>query len=317
MKVGTFFIICVLLTLLCISCKERGENIFYSSAQDSIFLKNSKIPDFVKRSYFEKTYLWSKTLYDQITVEITMGKKEYYFYVKEIYENKLNRYLCKFDDHKLYFIPEYDSIEYDKNNIALSKFDKLSADYCNIPTLRRNTSTFNENFKKADDIKVLENLVNQMEIFKNYDIETVFLNNLLKELFILTQVQILNLSEKERDFYNLRRIFNNANAHEISSDKDLQDFQKKLKSQEGKIYGADDVIYYKCSKDIKKDLLNLIPKIRAELKNDNVVYFYTTMDYKLFRFEYNYINGKFKLKKEHLNKEYLWESPFYPFFFNN
>lgn len=121
--------------------------------------------------------------------------------VKEHITTGVNRFFYEFNDYDVYhFYPKNmkDSIidrgimnyyKYEKNSFIENQ---LTEDFWNIPELRM--AYYDDKNKELNDIKKLEELVNKLEIFEGFSLDSKFQTDVLKELFMFTQIVLITRS---------------------------------------------------------------------------------------------------------------------------
>ncbi len=307
------FIIYFITSVLLYSCEEKPPRYIYSKKKDSIFISNQQIHNWLKDAFNKEEYLWHGILNDQIIYYVVRDKHDFHFFFKEIRQDHIRRFFYTFNDNALYFVPEYDSLHYDYQRVSNNYYSFVSSKFYKIPELRKKNKKYNEIIKNATDIKKLEKLVNEMTIFNNLSFDDDALIDLLKKMFIITQMQIINVSENEKYVY-YKVIFGIENAYEIKTKKDLEVFQKRL-HDDYSIYRLGIFNYFffeKYSFNVKKNLQGKLKNIKKDYQYKSVFYFYTLNDFKLFRLKIKIENGKIFLIKNYINSEYLWSSWYYP-----
>ncbi len=323
-----------------------------SCKQDSIFIVN-KLQNYKNTLYYYKLGWYVNKICLYPNLEITAIKlfenfrnndpvyrylltgNRYILFIKGKNEKKIFRDLIYFDDFKYFTIPFYKNKIKDESILGEDYYVKtktLSKELYNLPYLRQKDSAFQNNMKQRSDIKKLEDLVNNIGITNKDNIDKRLLtqsctNNykslykIIKELFIITQMQTLNSSCLSNSIYNNPLSFNNI--YEIKNLYDLKMFNLLI---------SDTVSYninLLCKKTVSDDFIPLreywdllnkrflsekINEIRKEIvkPNDTVSYFYSYPDLKLMKLKIiDTGNGKIKLEKDYINKEYLWMDSFF------
>lgn len=271
--------------------------------EDSGFLQESEIPVGVRLAYIDKHVEWTEIISNRMMVSGIQGDKSMYIFIKEYGLDKIHRHLIHCNDRQLYGIPTYDSLEYDNLNTVYYDSDvTFSKSFYNLAKIRGKDTTFQKKFDTADDMTELERIVNTLDIFKQLDLKNKLQVKTLKRLFMLTQMDVLTYSQNG---------FGSVGNVEIQSQVDINSLKMKTDTSlyrhfPGGIVYPNKVYKYWSEKNFEF-IQSKIPEIEKDYQKENVFYFYSIPDFKLFRFEVNVDEeGYIHLSKEHLNKEYLW-----------
>jgi len=311
----TFSFITVLF-LLNIGCNPTIKSNQIEKQNDSLFIASQEIPEDIKDIAYSNDYFITKDIGENIEFNIIKIKNGYsYCFIKEKNNNNINRHLVKFGDFIYYIIygdysdtatitRDWEIIVDNMRNYDNTNCESLlSPDFWEIPKYR--LQNYN-NREKPTDINKLENLVNNLESFENYKIDSEFHNNILKELFVLTQISLLmygNYDEYCDNMQSVPKIFSYENV-------------KNLRTVDQILWKKNKKTMNKWQEDNINFLITKIDTIQAEIESKNNVFYFFTDDDKLFRLEINLIEGKIKLNKDYVNKHFMQEDPIW-FFLKN
>lgn len=300
------------------SGKICNTNINKELTGDSMFLLKleQKYEKFELVNVRVENHIWNKTLFNRINLQLYYGffsdNYKYLVVVKEILSDTINRLYSEFDDMNLYQLPEYDSLEYDRELMNFDIYDtqydysftfKLSHQFWNIHKIMEANEVFQENTNKADDIKSLEILINNMSIIQqNRDVAL----NIIKQLYKVCIIKTINWYPNRYNEYMTWKYFNKL-IFEIDSKDDLDSFQNSFYGVRGVINSPSKIsLVNKWNIDNNKFLIGKINSIKEDYFQDDVFYFYTYPDKKLFKLTIEENNGKYILSSEFINKEYMW-----------
>ncbi len=309
-KTYNIYIVLLIYMCFCLSCEDNKLN--YTEKQaDSSFIMAQKMDNYIKDKAILGNCFVSKKIDEKIIFNIILIDRGYsYCFIKEYGKTNVKRHYYVFDDYIYYYftpnyildtsgITDYDILIENRGNYNNETFEYLLSDnFWNIPELRK---LYYNDRTQPDDIKKLENLINNLKLFDNYEISSSYHNNILKELFILTQVNFLMYSGYGNYYYdNMQSVDDIFTYKNVIQVKDTSDIKKRQWTP------------YKIMNKWQKDNINFIMTkleiIEKEIKEPNIFYFITD-DNKLFRLEVNIINGKIKLKKEYINKHFMQLDP--------
>ncbi len=309
------FLIIIVFILFCFAC-QNNKTIISEQQTDAFFIETQDTTeDYAKYRAIRNDFFFTKNINDKIIfniIDIEFGHTE--CFIKEYCKDEIKRFYQVYDDYVYYHsvthyynyttsISDSDILEKNLTNYCNKTFEHLlSEEYWQIPELRK---TLKNDRKPPNDIEKLEDLINNLEIFEDYEIDSEYHNKILKELLILTQISFLmypaydNLHNDNMQLVDI--IFNTRGAKEI---KDTTYIYKL------------EVPYLGCNKWEENNIKFLVTKlktIQCDINKPNVFYFLTSSDFKLLRFEVSIIEGKIKLKKEYINEHFIQPDPIWFF----
>ncbi len=167
---------------------------------------------------------------------------------------------------------------------------------------------YENNKPKLDDIKKLENLVNKLEIFDNFSLESEFHRRLLNEIFMLTQIGFI-ISQPSCGFNGgeaLSRVHSKYFIKLIKNRDDFYDFESGLSDESYTTFGDKK---NKWQFNNSKFTMQYLPMIEKEYLMLNYDYFHTRNSFKLFKLTVGIIDNRIVLEKEYINKQYMWLDP--------
>ncbi len=283
MKNTFFFILILFLSYL--NCNTTTKSNQAEEQQDSIFIASQNIYyNEIKNIAYSNDYFFIKNIGENIEFFIIKIENGFsYCFIKEHNNNNIiKRHFIKFDDYVYYrgiedysdtasmrkdFEIKMDNLQnYDNTNCELL----LSPDFWEIPEYRLQGYS---NRKEPTDINKLEELINNLEIFKNYKIDSEYHNKILKELLVLTQINFLMSGAFSYDYDNMQSvdyIFTYKNV-------------KQLVSVDELMYRKTDRVMNRWQNDNLNFLKTKIDIIQKELSKPNVFYFITDDDKLKFR----------------------------------
>jgi hypothetical protein len=127
----------------------------------------------------------------------------------------------------------------------------------------------------------------------------------LKDLFILTQIELINYLPKFDEFEYINKTMNFDNVEEISDSLSFKRFIHILNFGQGF-----NKIENEWSSLNKKFLRTIVTQVEKDIQSNNILYFYTLPDIKLIRFEITYSSNRINLKMNYLNPEFIWLHPY-------
>ncbi len=299
-------IIYIVFSIVLTSCEQKKEYILYDKKKDSLFIVNKWGKGI---NWYINNPSVKIILNDKLILSFDNERHLFRFFIKEITPDSIRRFGFTINN----VMPStfrYDSTLHDLICISKHNYSSISERYYNNPKLRKKIKKYNEALKIVLDIRKLEKVINEMEVFKNLSFEDELAIDILKKLFIISQVQIVNLPKKEGDHYDWNLVIEMKNVYEIKTKEDFDLFKKRL--DEPALYEKNHPIYIYSSM-IKNDLKTQIENIKKDYQDKSVFYFYTVNDYKLFRLKIKVENGKIFLIKNHINGAYLWTNWHFPF----
>lgn len=293
------------------NCNDSAVN-KHVREDDTIFITQNLEFNTVDISINIRLY-WTNLISDKFIVQII--KRDgcvQPIMIKEIYKDKLLCYYLEFNDANFYNkIVKYDSLKHDRELISNLEFSsdeiesKLSDTFYNLHDLRKSDTSYQSSLKKANDIYTLQKFINSSPFFIDFDLNNEKQVDILKKLFVLTQLELANYLNKydEHEFVYFR--MNMLNVREISSKLDYKFFEENLdrRIDRNKIFNK----WFSANKNYLKSVL---PEIKADYLNKNVFYFYTEPDFKLMKLMINNNSGKIELSKKYFNPEYIWIHPY-------
>jgi len=303
----------------------------YDNDTEIVFLKQKKtLSKNALNLFIGKSVDYTWIYYDKIIIQAMFNKtpsETWSFFIKEISNKETNLFYINANDKQAYIIPEYDSLAYDISILDHKCLDSikqmktteaiiyigenkyrqnLSHKFLELPKIRTESLEFQKGFKKQDDILELENIVNKMEFFDNFNLKNKYQIELLKKLFIITQMQVLTLSENNfiHDYQYLKSSFNMQEVFEIKNDSSYNKYKNIIENEIS--LTNNNLLYYYWHKNNRRFLSNNLDILKEEYRKKNVFYFYTLPDLMLFKLIVEIKDDKIKLKKEHVNKEHLF-----------
>ncbi len=316
MKKTCIFIISIQLIFFsfCNNKEKKSEYELYSNSiykGDSLFALAQDLSEDEQNDIIYKTFIQTKIIEDKIVVCILPDDPFKHYFIKEFTSSGVNRFYCKI--YRNYYRCE---TEYDKDTTFSEKdykilgnnhfnyrnldFEKeLSDEFWNIPNLRLiecNPIDF------TNAIKTLEDLVNNLEVFENFDLDSKYHKKILNELLILTQIaqDYWDINHVECEFVDFKFVY--SRIIHINSKDEINELKKLLIIENSE---------NKWKKDNKNFIKNLLPQIENEYRSKNIFYYYTKPDLKLFKFTVDIIDDKIILEKEYINWQYKWEDPIF------
>ncbi len=318
----TYYIILILI-LFCLSCGNKQTPIKEQKTEvtenevDIIFLESFGTGNNSAKAYLKNYHLVINIDEKLVFNMFRVGAYSECF-IKEYGKNEIKRFFQIYDDYIFYLLRNKKTrkmdtalsnyyrtfIRADEEIIYKNEFNHdnetfehlLSEKFWNIPEVRK--PLYNK-YEPPNDIKKLEELVNELEIFENYEINSDYHNNILKKLLMLTQVNLVMCSYPiDYNTWNIiEYLSSNENIIELQGTNEIYKL-KELKDKRNK-----------WQKNNIEFLQTKLKTIGQEINEPNIFYFLTCHDYKLFRFEVNIIDGKIKLQKEYINKHFMQEDP--------
>jgi len=301
-------LVIILLSSCCFQNSSDGTN----DENDTIFFNRLKLPAYMEKSLKnESDLLWQTVINDKIIINIyDFVNRKYFLFIKEITCTKINRFVLESTDRLAYSIPGYDSLQddlillYDTSKIIHTYSSKLLKAHL----LRFEDTTFQNNIKRTTDLKKLEEILNNLDVLQNFHLSDLQQVDIVKRLFILTQMQILKLNHYCNTIDRLNFILRNFDVEEIKTQKDLQKFRERLAMHPTDI----DTVIKTWKLQNQKYITTKLASIEKDFKRNNIFYFYEYNDLQVFKLEIKQKNGKIYLKKEHINKEFNWIFENYP-----
>jgi len=225
--ISFILIVIIFAIFLVLRESERPEySDFYKQfmQEDSIYFENLDISIETGSSY-KYTTMVSENLRLSLVPDIPKKGDFPYFssaylcFFTEYGKSKINRCFYRFNDKKYFTLPEYNNIngkEYIYRLIS-TEGSEISEYFFNLPYIRMTDSIFQNNMKKRTDMKKLEEIINSLELDENTKmiIKGGHTPSNIKELLVITQMQLLNLNPTTYYFWN-RRNFIRGNVYEIN-----------------------------------------------------------------------------------------------------
>jgi len=315
-----------LLLLICLltqcnsNIKDNNQRVL-----DSIFLSQYNSPKLLN-IFLEKNSLITKVLDDNLIINIDYllnfktDSNSWCFYINELDGFKKNNYLFYLNYDYLNFIPNYDSLYYDLDLLVGATADYnierctnpnyytnlFSEQFFNLPELRKNDSLYQKYFKDETNLKRLEKIINNMNVFKNFEITNFKQVDLLTKIVLITLIQPLSIDPNDIDF-NLGYINENFRLNNIIKIKNQESLNYFKEEIEEEVYNDGNFVRIKWDKENKDFLKSNFNYIESDYLNPNIFYFYSYDDLKLIKIIIEIDEVKeIKIKIEYINKEYLW-----------
>ncbi len=293
------------ITTIFFSCENKNNissNNIYEN--DSLFAYSGiNIHEHEKRAIIQQKYFYTKIIGEKIIIHLIDGNR---CFIKEYTCSGFNRFFFVFNDYFSYAMwPDYPEKFEDKKHIFGRKLvdssfiSKLSDKFWNIPELREPLYIKK---KEPNDIKKIEELINNLDIFNDFSLDSDYHKKILSELFIFTQISIMSLDDKHANM-----LYNLENTIRIESNTDIEFLEFYLNRY-------DKFMENKWEVNNRKYIKSVLPTIKKELASNSVMYFYTVPDLKLFRLTIKIDSDKkIVLNKKYMNKKYMWFDSFYFF----
>ena len=305
-----FFV--VLYSLIC-SCNNNDlKNQNGSFINDSAFISKLDEPQFVKNALISHNALiWQIEINDRIYMSIhDLTSEKYHIMMKEINCDNLNRFHIAINNNYWYSIPEYDSLQDD----LIKLYDTTKTKHCFSSQLfktyqkRFSDTLFQNSAVKNDKIKELENIVNQLNIFKNFSFDNSNQLKILKKLYLLTQVQMKRLNAYNQTLDNFHLLFELIDLFEIKTKTDFDIFSNRLNQKSE----STNELIRNWENQNYAFLKQKISSIERDFHKQGIYYFYSDKDLRVFKLTIKHDNQKITLQNEYINKEYSWMFWNYP-----
>lgn len=313
----TFFIF---IQLFFNNCKTKdkgviGKNVDSTYYEDSLFISkemikksyNSRCIQFLSidslksRGIRNKPFLNEVILNDEIRIThipyLNSCLRKNFFLLQDLKSRK--RFLLNMDDHEVLFNDKASKKDKEVlNNPYLFGYQKkvlISKQTFENGIYADSLGKIEKLIPILDDIKEVEVVLN--EVFPQINISaSKERRELLKKILIITQIKTwlyqLKLGE---NIYDLEHFYNTV---QIENDYDLNslyEYTNPDKNFKACFYQA--LGYNNNLKFIKGKL----EQIKSDIQNENIFYFYTFPDFRLYKFIVDYKNGKIHLQKELIN----------------
>jgi len=330
MKKKIFFLVLIFLYLnSCVNLSIKKNDI----SQDSIFLKEYIDEKLLLNKFLQKTMLQTIILSNNLFVFIDYGlikninEGNWIFFIKEINSTNNRRNIYYSNNKILTTIPNYDSLYYDsellnlgyysiiwkdneKKNLDKSfNYTKLFSErFYNLSELRKNDIEYQSKCKLDTSVNQIEQIINNLETFNNFNFNNEYQVDILKKILKLTQITILSINQNDVEFdcEYINNAFKMYDIKEISNIYELNNFKKQINEKSSPDI-EENMVKYKWLVLNKDFLKTKISEIEKDFNKQNIFYFYTVNDLKLFKFDIKFNeNGKIKIEKNFINKEYLW-----------
>jgi len=320
----TLYIGLSLACFILISCVNKNESPKKAENVKNkklVYLSLSDIPKGITRQLFEGKkfdYVFRAGEGVYLCMLFMNGASDYYCFINPKDNDTTNILTLILTEFNYYHCElEYDSAYYDLEYYTNAERNKdhnqngFSWQLKNIHLLRQKNRKSNSIFIELEkniaenmDIKRLEAVLNEMSYFNDFSFKNKNQLNTLLNILMFTQISLLNSMLYYPDSETRLALLNNSFVHVIKSKKDYDEFCKFIKTTNS-TNGYKRIDEY-WSKANYAFLFKQLKNIENEFQQENIFYFYTYRDYKLFRFEVNYKNGKFQIDKKYINRDYYW-----------
>ncbi len=271
--------------------------------------------------WFDRTVLWNALIANKISFSMYQAGGKKIFFIKEFQKDSIKRFFYETTDMDMFRLINYDSLDYDKeilqeisSNSYYKKINSVSKSMYNIHKIRQSSIKYIDFFKKKDDeIKELEKIVNEIDLFQNFSIDNKLQVEVLKELIFSLRIIPIDINESNTYVFN-RRLFEFNLINQINTRQDFKIFENKLSTVP--LDGFFPKLFATWNNNNCLFLRKNIDKIEAAYKKHNVFVFYRTIPtIKVFIYEINIENEKIKISENYINKNFYWEDPY--FYFKN
>ncbi|MCH8904999.1 MAG: hypothetical protein IIA45_13920 [Bacteroidetes bacterium] len=329
-----------------ISCSSNKENCSEFSFEDSIYISkkvdsnhNSTINQYIKGA-------WSKYYLKDVLNVMYVGSNRYnnitsdLFIIKECINNGEKIHVFKrLEPFSWFDILEYEGLTRGEKSklISLQMYQviEFSEYYWNLHNYRlinKEYEYYIEN-KIKNDIDTFETFINNLQVLKVNDLTYSNRIGLIRDLFItmyfqeyflqvenaypFTHLYLLNQRnlryiDREEELLSFIELTNNDSIEEIPLAKSEDEVRQYYLLNGKRAYPINDTdsrqeikLYF--TLENKKYLKQKISAIKKDYFEDNVFYFYSLPDIKLFRLEIRYDKLKgYSLIGEYMNHQFIW-----------
>jgi hypothetical protein len=315
-KIDAVILFIITITFAFFPCCKHNEDITLQARdealKDSLFFF-SHIPK--HDNEFEHMELWNTLIKNKIYISIHEARGKNIFFIKEIQKDSIRRFYYETSQIQFFYSHKYDSIESDLETIALRIYkegnifflDSLSSSFFNIHKIRQKDTVFQNLFIKRNiEIKQIESIVNNMEIFENFSFENNIQMEILKELIFYFRISMIHCNGFSSPVSHY--IFDPRTMKQIKNENDFSEFLNRLDTSSTDTTFLKILSYWE--KNNHKFLLSNIQKIKDNYQKNNVIIYYSiTNDLKVFIYTINLKNGNILIEENYLNKDYIWQDP--------
>lgn len=307
------FVIVIIFVFGSCNTISKKDNFCLDLQKDTIFYKG--LPEDAREILFSQNQAFFNKMLNNIYISIYENRNKYHFIIKEFGKDSIKRFY--YFQEKIHNInTEYDSSGYDskvfvkkdlENNLFYA--NKLSFTFFNIHKLRKNDKWYQSYFKEnKNKLTEIENIVNNMDVFKNFSLKNSYQVGLLKEFLFITRMSTLNYDENNTTDMTLS-MFNFNSIGNITTE-NFYEFEKCIDYLNLDYDKKNLVSYWKHQNSIF--LTEKKPMLKENLKEKGSFILFTRFpETKVFLYNISVKNHKIKLKETYINKNYYWFHPYY------